>query len=294
MAPPPVSELSIDVYEAPTGGFDLLEAELPSPSYSCGYQGYSPSLANTTLSTSYDEFSPSNSASYGASQKPFSAISNEILNAYTTESYSAHAAAQDPVNVSPPAIMPPPVYQAAQNPVNNSYVQAPPQMNYGSTPAYESVQNPGQYVQAAPQMNYAPQDPTNNYAIVPTNVQPSTSYSVDNQSPVPQTQKPAISMYDTAQEQDDVDELTACMNKLVNFDDVSKPTKSTITKQQSDKGQSLQSLKWAMSNSGRAPTLSEINAMKSSAGPTTQVMGNTHLYQGQPQQYSSFSYGRAY
>ncbi|KAL3772759.1 hypothetical protein ACHAWO_004121 [Cyclotella atomus] len=297
MARPPVSELSIDVYEAPLGDFDLLETELPSPSYSSGYQGNLPSLANTTLSSSYDEFSPSNSASYGASQKSFAAISNEILHAYNTESYSAPPAAQDPVNVLP-AIMPPPVYQAAQNPVNNSYVQAPPQMNHAPTPAYETAQNPVQnsYLQTAPQMSYAPQDPTNNFAMVPTNVQPSTSYSVDNSSPVPQTQKPAISMYDNFQEQDDIDELTACMNKLVNFDDVSKPNKSTIAKQQPDKGQSLQSLKWAMSNSGRAPTLSEINAMNSSAGPTSPVMGNAHLYQGQgqPQQYSSFSYGRAY
>lgn len=281
---PPVAELSIDVFEAPSEEYNLLESELPSPSgASYGYQENQPSIAATTFSGSYDEFSPVNSESYGASQMSFAAISSQILTAYgTTESYGAPPA-QDPSNGAS-ASMPPPVYENTQA-VNNSYVQqdyvpqTAPQMN--------------NYVQPAPQMSYAPQDPANNLAIVPTNAQTSTSYSVENQSPAT-SQKPAISMYDTVQEQDSVDDITACMNKLVNFDDVSKPSKSSTAKQQPDKNQSLQSLKWAMNNSGRAPTLSEIHSMKSSTGPTTQVMNNPQFYNQGQQQYSNYSYGRAY
>jgi hypothetical protein len=264
---PPVSELQIDVFESPSNSYNLLETELPSSSYSgCGYEN-APSLA-TTFSSSYDEFSPAN-ASYAGSQRSFAAISNEILTAYSTESYSAPPA-QDPSS-------------------GNFALMAPQMMMMNSTPAPQEMAAP-------PQMNYAVQEPTNgNLALVPANdVQPSTSYSLDNQSPVPQNQKPAFSMYDNVQVDESVDEITACMNKLVNFDDVSKPTKSSAAKAQPDKSQSLQSLKWAMSNSGRAPTLSEINAMKSGSGPSTQVMNNPQYYQGTPQQYASFSYGRAY
>ena len=263
----PMADLQIDVLDAPCDSYDLLGCELPSPLYSeCDYQ----ETVATTLS-SYDEFSPVNS-SYGGNQKSFAAISNEILTAYSTESYGAPPAAQDPTNCAL-ALMPPPT-PVAQDPV---------------------VVNPP--------MNSTCEVSNDNHALVPANnVQQATytSFSMDPPSASKENQRQIVSMYDNAQQQDSsVDDLTACMNKLVNLDDVSKPAKCTASSNNNphDKNQSLQSLKWAMSNGGRAPTLSEIHSMKSSSGHQVQVMGNPHLYQGATQQQyyaASYSYGNAY
>ncbi|KAL3784926.1 hypothetical protein HJC23_000011 [Cyclotella cryptica] len=106
ISPPPVSELQLDVFEAPSVSSDLLELDLPSPSYSTfGHHGQPPSLAST-FSSSYDEFSPVN-ASCDGFKKSFASISNEILTAYSGNDVSKtlsppqhNTAAQDPASGS--------------------------------------------------------------------------------------------------------------------------------------------------------------------------------------------------
>lgn len=212
--PPPVSDLRIDVFEAPSTSPDLLQLDLPSPAHSSfGRGGQPPSLAST-FSSSYDEFSPVNASCVGYN-KSFASVSKEILTAY--------------------------------NGIDS--------------------------LKALPQHSAAAQDPANgSLALVTTNVP--TSYSIDSKPAEPQNY---ISMYDNVhKEQDDVDEITRCMRNLVNLDDVTKPSlmlskSSTSTKQQG-RSQSLQSLQWALS--GRAPTLSEIQSMKSTTNPLPPMVNN--------------------
>ena len=180
--------------------------------------------------------------------------------------------------------MAPPVGATAPNAVHATYMQAQDSANPPFDAHAPSSSN-GTYMPAQDGTYMPAQDP-NNLALVASNNQPNTSYSLEE----PPAPKPAMSMYNTVPEPS-VDDLTACMNKLVNFDDVSKPVKSS-TQAQPDKNQSLQSLKWAMSNSGRAPTLSEIQSMKSSASSTL-VMNNPQFY-NQSQQQTPYTYASAY
>lgn len=216
VSPPPVSELQLDVFEAPSASHDLLELDLPSPSFSAfGLHGQPPSLAST-FSSSYDEFSPVD-ASCNGYKKSFASASNEILTAY-----------------------------------NNSDM-------------YKT--------RVPPQLSPAAQDPANNrFALVTTNLP--ISYSGDEKPAEPHK---FVSMYDhDNKEQDAVDDITNCMRNLVNLDDVTKPSpmlsKSSTSAKQQDRRQSLQSLQWALS--GRTPTLSEIQSMKSSAKPSSTIMNN--------------------
>lgn len=258
----PVVDLQIDVLDAPIDSCDLLGCELPSPYSECDYQG----TVATALS-SYDEFSPVHfDSSYGGNQKSFAAVSDEILTAYGAESYGAPAPARDPTD-----------YALASMPA----AQDPAMMD--------------------PLANSTPEVSINNHALVPANNAQQgayTSYSTDPPSASTENRKQIVSMYDNVQERDSsVDDLTACMNKLVNLDDVSKPAESRATSNTTNPLDKNQSLQWALSNGGRAPTLSEIHSMKSRSGRGVQVMGNPHLYQGASQQQycaASYSYGNAY